>query len=87
MPSPTVTMTLSALRPQVSSPTQRAGLLELAAVWVAPNDLGLLPLELDRVDGDDVAGAGEVGALHRVHADAAGADDHDGLARRCTSAA
>ena len=45
----------------------------------------LLPLELDRVDGDDVLGAGEAGALDRVRADAAGAEHDDGVAG-CTSA-
>ena len=49
-------------------------------VWVAPKIGGLLALELDRVDGDDVAGAGHGRALHGVHADAADADDDDGLA-------
>ena len=41
----------------------------------------LLALELDRVDGDDPPGAGHPGALHGVDADAADADDHDGVAR------
>ena len=43
-------------------------------------DLRLLALELHRVDGDDVAGAGHRRALDGVHADAADADDDDGLA-------
>ena len=42
----------------------------LAAVCVAPELHRLLPLELDRVDGDDVLGAGHAGALHGVDPDA-----------------
>ena len=38
----------------------------------------MLPSE--RIDGDDVAGAGHGRTLHGVHADATDADDHDGLA-------
>ena len=41
---------------------------------------GRLPLELDRVDGDDVGGADVRRALHGVDADAADAHDDDGLA-------
>ena len=41
---------------------------------------GLLPLVLDRVDGEDVLGAGQPGALDRVGADAADADHDDGVA-------
>ncbi len=52
----------------------------LAIVWVAPNFIGLLTLELDGVDGEDVAGAGEAGALHGRRADAADADDGDVVA-------
>ena len=74
-------MTFSALRPQVSSPSRAAASSMRGDGVGGAEDLRLLPLELDRVDGDDVAGAGQRRALHRVHADAAAADDHDGLAR------
>ena len=40
----------------------------------------LLALELDRVDGDDPLGAGELGALDGVGADAADTDDGDRVA-------
>ena len=40
----------------------------------------LLALELDRIDGSDDAGTGQLGTLNRVGADAAGADDGDHVA-------
>src|ERR1700722_13327534 len=43
--------------------------------------LGGLALERDRVDGDDIAGAGQGRALHRVDTDAADAVDDDRVAR------
>ena len=79
--TPMVRMTLSAIAPHVSSPTSAVASSMLGAVCVAPKICGLLPLELQRVDGDDVAGAGHRRALHGVHADAAAADDDHGLAR------
>ena len=42
--------------------------------------LGHLELGLVHVDGDDLAGAGDAGALDHVEADAAAADDGDGVA-------
>src|SRR6266480_4072257 len=42
----------------------------------------LLPLVLQRIDGDDVLGAGVAGALHRVDADAADAVDRHRVAGR-----
>ena len=84
MPSatPMVTMTLSAMAPQVMSIDQRGRLLDRRGGVGGAEHLGLLPLELDGVDGDDVAGAGQRRALDGVHADAAAADDDDRLARR-----
>src|SRR6185437_8801522 len=41
---------------------------------------GHVPLELDRVDHDHVLRPGEPGALYRVAAHAAGAEDHHGVA-------
>ena len=43
-------------------------------------DLRLLLLELQRIDGDDVAGARHRGPLHGVHPDPAAPDDDDRLA-------
>ena len=60
---------------------EREGLVEEAAVWVAPNSIAFSRLQLDRVDGDDPLGTGEAGALDGVGADAADADDGDGVAR------
>ena len=91
MATPVVRIALSALAPQVISPTRAVRLLDRRRGVGGAEDLGLLALPLDRVDGDDVAGAGHGRALHGVHADAAEADDHDGLAgagrRRRRSAA
>ena len=42
---------------------------------------GLVALPLDRVDREDVAGAGGDGTLQRGHADAADTDDRDVLSR------
>ena len=43
--------------------------------------LGRLALQLDRVDREDAAGAGDARALDHGLADAAAADDRDGRAR------
>ena len=48
---------------------------------VAPNVCGQLELLRVEVDGDDPLGAGELGALHDVQADAAGPDHGDGRTR------
>ncbi len=40
-----------------------------------------LQLVVEQIDGDDGLGAGQLGALHDVEADAAAADDHDRRAR------
>src|SRR5690606_32600023 len=56
------------------------GLLDGRGGVGGAEDGGLLPLPLDGVDGDDVAGARHGRPLHRVHADAAEADHHDRLA-------
>ena len=42
--------------------------------------LGHLELRLEHVDGDDLLGPGDLGALDHVEADAAAADDGDGVA-------
>ena len=42
--------------------------------------LGHLELRLEHVDGDDLLGAGDLGALDHVEADAAAADDRDRVA-------
>ena len=77
--TPTVMIVLSAIRPQVSSLTQPAASSTLAKACVAPKFIARSRF-CDRVDDDDVLGAGRRRALHGVHADAAGADDDDGLA-------
>ena len=79
-PTPTVMMALSAICAPGELADQRGGLLDGRRRCGWRRRPGLLALELDRVDGDDVAGAGQGRALHGVHADAAGADDDDGLA-------
>ena len=43
---------------------------------------GHLPLERDRIDGDDGGGSGDGRALHGVDADAADPHDDDVVARR-----
>jgi hypothetical protein len=42
---------------------------------------GLLPLEIRRIDGDDVLCADERSALHSIYADSTGADYYDCVAR------
>ena len=74
-------MTLLAIRPQVTSPYLLHGLLERRAGVGGPELDSLLPLERHRVDGEDMAGPGKLGALYGIDPDAPDADDSHVLAR------
>ena len=79
-------MTLSAITPQVSSCTSGIASSIEAAVCVAPNTCACSRLNSTGSTAITWRAPGHRRALHGVHADAAAADDHDGLAR-LTSAA
>ncbi|CAB4579965.1 unannotated protein [freshwater metagenome] len=59
---------------------QRLGFSNVGCDMGCTEVLRLLTLELDWIESDDVASARKVCALHSVHANAAGADDNDGVA-------
>ena len=78
---PMTSKATSAPRWPVSSITWATASPSLAfTVSVAPNFLAISSLSVDHVDGDDPLGAGVLGALDHVEADAAAADDGDGVA-------
>ena len=79
--SPTVRDDGVRVPPQVSSPTAGMVYRFHAVEGVRrPELLGHIALELHRVDGDHIARAGRLGALHGVDAHTADTDDYDGVA-------
>ena len=50
-------------------------------MWVAPKARACSLFERHRIDGEDAVGAGELGPLNGVDADAADADDGDVVTR------